>query len=444
MIEWKDSDRRYEWKAVTLLALGFGLVGLDRFMILPMFPVMMKDLNLNYQDLGHITGVLSIAWGISAIFTGRLSDIIGRRRVVVGSIIAFSLLVGLSGLAGGLVSLLIIRAMMGFADGAYTPPSIVATLEASKPSRHGLNIGLQQMTLPLLGLGLAPLIVTQLLHYVDWRWIFAFVAPPGFLIAFLLYRVLRDPTSKQAMEHTAVHDAAAHKWGDVLKYRNVWLNMVGQLCWLTSLIMASAMMPSYLTDYLHLELGAMGFVMSAIGFGAALGTLVMPGISDRIGRKPVMLISTVGGAISLVLLIGTGPHPMLLFTWLFLAQFFTFACVTLTVGTLSAESVPVKLMATASGVVICVGELFGGGAVSIIAGYVAQHFGIQYVLHLAVAAMAIGFVNSTFLKETAPRRRKGETSQPAPAAPVVTSAPAAAPAGGAPLNAPAANPQQGS
>jgi hypothetical protein len=41
-------DRSYEWKAVTLLCLGFGLVGIDRFMILPLFPVIGKDLHLDY------------------------------------------------------------------------------------------------------------------------------------------------------------------------------------------------------------------------------------------------------------------------------------------------------------------------------------------------------------------------------------------------------------
>ncbi|MEN0106632.1 MAG: MFS transporter, partial [Pseudomonas sp.] len=49
----KHWNARYEYAAVAMLALGFGLVGLDRFIILPLFPVMMKDLNLNYQDLGN-------------------------------------------------------------------------------------------------------------------------------------------------------------------------------------------------------------------------------------------------------------------------------------------------------------------------------------------------------------------------------------------------------
>ena len=48
----------YEWKAVTLMSLGLGLVGIDRFLIVPLMPVLMRDLKLDYQDLGHITGAL--------------------------------------------------------------------------------------------------------------------------------------------------------------------------------------------------------------------------------------------------------------------------------------------------------------------------------------------------------------------------------------------------
>ena len=412
----QNRDDGYEWKAVALLSLGFGLVGLDRFMILSMFPVIMKDLRLGYQELGHIAGVLSIAWGISGFLTGRLSDVIGRRRVVVGAIVAFSLLVGISGLAGSLAALLVVRALMGLADGAYTPPSIVATLEASDPKRHGLNLGIQQAMLPLFGLALAPIIVTQLLQLVNWHWIFVLVTPPGLIVAFLLYRVLRDPTASEALAHTATHDGSAHKWTDVFAYRNVRLNMIGQLCWLTCLIVTSALVPSYLTDYLHLDFKSMGFVLSGIGFGATLGTILMPWVSDRIGRKPVMLISTAAGFVSLVLFMLIGARPGLLFLTLFAAHFFNFACLTLTVGPLSAESVPVKLMATATGVVIAVGELFGGGVAPVLAGYVAEHFGIQHILDLAAAAMAIGFLNSLFLIETAPRRI-GRLA-PAPAAQV--------------------------
>lgn len=396
-------DTAYEWKAVALLSLGFGLVGLDRFMILPMFPSIMQELDLGYGDLGLITGVLSIAWGVSALFMGRVADRVGPRAVIIAAMLAFSVLVGASGLATGLVSLLILRTMMGLADGAYTPPSIIATLEASRPSRHGLNLGIQQMMLPLFGLGLAPIIVTQLLHVVDWRWIFPLVSIPGLIVAFLLYRVLRNPTPERAAEHTLTHDATPHKWTDVFAYRNVPLNMVGMLCWLTCLIVTSALLPNYLTDYLHLDLSQMGSFSPRSASAPALAPShavavrlhrAQAGDADlgtRCDLLPDHAVEHRRGA----------GQAVLLSVW---HAFLQLRANHVDGRPLSAEAVPAKLMATATGLVIGVGEIFGGGFAPIIAGFVAEHYGIQYMLQLAIGGLVIGLIVALALKETAPVR----------------------------------------
>ncbi|WCE06234.1 MFS transporter [Pseudoxanthomonas sp. JBR18] len=399
--EW---DTRYEWKAVVLLALGFGLVGVDRFLILPMFPVMMKELHLGYADLGHITGILAITWGIASLFMGRLADRVGRIRVVVWSMVAFSLLAGFSGLVHGLVGLLIIRALLGFAEGAYTPPSITATLEASKPTRHGLNLGLQQAAMPLFGLAIAPIIVTQL-RVMDWRWIFFLVSVPGLIVALLLRKTLRESAERRLQtvdaRLPAMHGAPP-RWNEILRYRNVPLNMLGMLCWLTCLMVSSALMPNYLMDHLHLTLQQMGLVMSALGFGATLGTIVMPALSDRLGRKPVMLVSVLAAIGFMIALIQTGADPLRLFGLLFGTCFFNFALICLTVGPLTAEAVPAELRASASGAVVGVGEIFGGGIAPAIGGYIAAGYGIQYIPWLAIGGLILGIGVVIFLKETAP------------------------------------------
>jgi predicted MFS family arabinose efflux permease len=400
--------RRYEFEAVTLLALGFGLVGLDRFMIIPMFPAIAKDLHLGYQDIGVITGVLSIAWGIAAFFAGSISDRLGRRKVVIATTLIFSMLVGISGLASSLFTLLIVRACMGFADGAYTAPAITATLEASMPMRRGLNIGIQQMMAPLCGLAFAPLIVTQLLQNVSWRWIFLMVTPLGLVIVALMWFVLRPSSQLAAFENDLVLDVASPKWTHLFRHRNVIHNIVGMLCWISCLMVTSALLPNYLLDYLHLNLQQMGFVVSAIGFGGSAGSVIMPMISDRVGRKPVMIASSIGAAVSLVFFINAGASPAILFAFLFATHFFNFALITLTVGPISGESVPVAMMSAASGLVICIGELFGGGAMPVIAGFIAQNYGIQSTLPLAVVALVIGCANSCLLRETAPVRRHGD------------------------------------
>lgn len=404
-------DKRYEWKAVALLAIGFGLVGLDRFIILPLYPVMMRDLGLDYQDLGNISAVLALAWGLSSIFMGRLSDRIGRRKVIIPSVLVFSLLAGFSGLASGVGGLLLIRAVMGVAEGAFTPTSIAATAEASHPSRLGMNIGLQQAFFPLLGLGLAPIIATQLLLVVpSWRWVFVLVSVPGFFLAWALYKVLREPAAQRPVSEG--NHGIGSDWLAALRYRNVVLNLAGMFCMLTSLFVSSVMLPSYLTDYLHLGMQQMGFVMSAIGFGGFCGMVLMPTLSDRLGRKPVALISCMATGVALWLIIHTGAEPMTLFLLLFATTFFNFSMICMIVGPLTSESVPPALISTATGLVVGIGEVFGGGVAPALAGYIAQHHGIENTLYLALSGVALGLVVAACLRETAPTRC--ELKQPAP------------------------------
>jgi predicted MFS family arabinose efflux permease len=385
-----------EFKIVAVMALGFGLVGIDRFLIATMFPVIALDLHLSYSDIGIITGALAIAWGASALFTGNASDRIGRRVVLTGSMILFSLLIGASGLAAGLAGLVAVRVVMGVADGAYTPTSIAATIEASAPNRHGLNIGIQQMMLPLCGLGIAPLLVSGLLRVANWRWVFLVFLLPGLLLALAVWRVIPPGSSAQS----SARRSSLKDWRDVLAFRNVRIGGALMLCWLTCLITTSAFLPNYFIDFLKLPFSEMSGIMSAIGLGSTAGTLALPWLSDFIGRKPVMIFSTVGALCSLLLLATSSAEMAPLFGFLFMVHFFNNALITLTVGPLCSETVPLRLMATASGLVIAVGELFGGGIAPVIVGQVAERIGIGRILWLPIVMMAVGFVLSLFTRET--------------------------------------------
>jgi predicted MFS family arabinose efflux permease len=385
-----------EFKVVAVMALGFGLVGIDRFLIATMFPVIALDLHLSYGDIGLITGALAIAWGASALFTGNASDRVGRRKVLAGSMVLFALLIGASGLAAGLAGLLAVRIVMGLADGAYTPASIAATIEASAPKRHGLNIGIQQMMLPLCGLGIAPLVVAGLLKIVGWRWVFLAFVLPGLLLALAVWRVMPARTAPRS----GAPRSSLQDWRTVLAYRNVRLGGALMLCWLTCLITTSAFLPNYLIDHLKLPFADMSSIMSAIGLGSTAGTLALPWLSDFIGRKPVMILSTLGALGSLMLLMTAGAALKPLFCFLFMVHFFNNALITLTVGPLCSETVPAPLMATASGLVIAVGELFGGGLAPVVVGQVAQRFGIGRILWLPILMMAVGFLLSLSTRET--------------------------------------------
>jgi MFS family permease len=385
------TDTRYEAKAVTLLAAGFGLVGLDRFIINPLFPVMQKDLGLNYQDLGLISAVLALGWGIASVLCGRLSDRVGRKRVLVPAIVTFSLLVGCSGLATGLVSLLLIRGLMGLAEGAFVPVSIVATIEASAPSRIGLNVGLQQMAAPLVGSFLGPLIAVGLLGLMpSWHWVFAVVALPGLLVALLLARVLREGVpAVPSTAPSAVHAAPAVPWRDVLARRAVLVNTAMMCCLLTSLIVLAAFMPNYLTDHRKLGLDVMSLVLAAMGAGGCVGMVLVPAVSDRLGRKPVMTVALAVALVVLWLLPTRGVDPAVLAGLLFVAAFMTTGAVAINVGPLTHGAVPQGIVTTATGIVIGIGEIFGGALAPALAGALAQRAGISVVPWIAVGATGL-------------------------------------------------------
>lgn len=71
---------------------------------------------------------------------------------------------------------------------------------------------------------------------------------------------------------------------------------------------------------------------------------------------------------------------------------------------LGSEAVPAKLMTTASGHVIGVGEVFGGGVVPSVAWYVTKRFGIEYIMNLGMGALVVGLLVALALNETAPSR----------------------------------------
>ncbi|WP_426390806.1 MFS transporter [Variovorax sp. R-27] len=386
-------DTRYEFKAIGLLTIGYGLVGLDRFIINPLFPVMQKDLGLDYQDMGLISASLALAWGTAALFSGGLADRVGRKNVLVPALLAFSLLVATSGLAVGLLSLLLVRALMGLAEGAYTPASVVATVAASNPSRVGLNVGIQQMAQPLVGLGLGPLIAIGLLKVLpSWHWVFAAVGIPGLALALLMARVLRKdaPATRPAVERG--FSARPPGARAALRYPAVLVAGLCMVCYLGGLITLATFLPSYLTDHLGLPLETMGMVMAGQGLGSLVGMVVVPAFSDRAGRKPALIAALVVGVVALGVFTVTSPQPVILFLLLFIALGSTSGAIAITLGPLTSAAVPATLATSATGVVVGMGEILGGALAPALAGWAAKQAGIAIIPHLGLAALMTGLV----------------------------------------------------
>jgi MFS family permease len=397
----KGWDTGYEWKIILILSLTFGLVGLDRFILPVLFPAFMGELGLTYQDLGNLVGILAVFWGISAFAMGFLSDRVGRRKVLIPAVIVFSLMSALSGMVGGLVSLLLIRAVMGLAEGPVASTGVAVAVEASHPKRRGMNNGIFQCMISLMGNAIGPIIATQLLLVTTWRTVFMLVGIPGLIMAAVMFFVVSEPA------HATPDGARVARPGfaDLFGHRNVPLAMLTLMCAMGGIFVMGAMMPNYLTDYLHLSVQQMGVVVSAIGFGGALGQFAMPTVSDFIGRKMATLISYILAAAFTYLFTQAGADNLSTLFWLiFFAALFNFSALAILAGPVAAEAAPIGMVASVAGLVIGAGEIFGGGVAPAIAGRIAAASGIQHVFTFTIGSLILGFVIALFLKETAPRK----------------------------------------
>ena len=404
--ETKGWDTGYEWKIILVLSLTFGLVGLDRFILPTLFPFFMKELELDYADLGNLVGILAVFWGISAFAMGFLSDRVGRRKVLIPAVIVFSLMSAFSGMVGGLVSLLLIRAVMGLAEGPVASIGVAVAVEASHPKRRGMNNGIFQCMISLFGLAIGPIIATQLLQVTSWRNVFMIVGIPGLIIAAAMFFIVREPLVQ--MVEGSSQRARRPSFSELFQHRNVALAMLTLMCAMGGIFVLAAMMPDYLLGFLQLSTTDMGFVFSAIGFGGCLGQFALPAISDIIGRKLATLVSYLLAAVFLYVFTRAGADSLLvLFILLFFASMFNFAALAILAGPVAAEAAPVGMVASVAGLVIGAGEVFGGGVAPAIAGRIAAASGIQNVFVFAISSLILGFVVALFLKETAPRKTGG-------------------------------------
>ncbi|HTK35832.1 MAG TPA: MFS transporter [Caulobacteraceae bacterium] len=417
-------DTGYEWKTVALLTAGFGLVGLDRWVIVDLAQLptstMVPDLGLGPATapgaIGSLVSALGIAWGLAALFGGNLSDLLGRKKVLVPALVVFSLLSGFSGLVSTVGLMMVCRAIMGVAEGGFCPTSFATVAEASLPKRRGFNLGLQQSAFALFGLGFGPLIAAWLLNFASWRWVFAIVGIPGLIVALLVAMTIREPATIKARRAAKVSGSASEiaaakapklSVAALFSHRNVPLSMLALLCAMCGIFVLSAFAPGYLAGYLHLNIGDTAFVASAIGFGGFAGQWFLSAVSDLFGRRTMAVAGFLVGAIFLYVFtrLGAGSIP-LLFVVLFVSAGFSFGLLSLITGPIASEAAPLGMIAGATGVIVAVGEIFGGGVAPGVGGWIAQHYGIQNVLWLALGGLVAGIVVSLFYKETAPRLAK--------------------------------------
>ncbi|EKT4471889.1 MFS transporter [Pseudomonas putida] len=404
----------YENRLLFVLSLSFGFVFFDRNAMSFLAPFVAADLSLSNTQIGLLVSALSLTWALSGYLLGARSDRSGRRKpYLLVAVIVFSVCSFFSGLASTFFMLLAARLLMGVAEGPILPISQTLMAMNSTASRRGHNMGIMQnFGSNLLGSCIAPLLLVALASHYHWRLAFIVAGIPGLIAACMIWKYVREPKEvviAQPTTPSASQPVAAGSLLELLRYRNVWLSMLIACFYVAWMVLGWAFMPVYYMNERQFGSTEMGILMSVLGASATLCSFIVPALSDRLGRRLVVVVFSLIGALTpLAALYFQGPFWMLC-TVLFITWSAS-GVAPIFMATIPSETVPVHRIAACVGLVMGMGEVVGGVLSPVLGGWLADIHGLGAPLLLQAGCAIVVGVLGLGLIETAPLRAVGRSN----------------------------------
>jgi EmrB/QacA subfamily drug resistance transporter len=178
--------------ALAVLSVGTLMIILDGTIVTVALPSIQRDLGFSPSSLAWVVNAYLIAFGGLLLLSGRLGDLFGRRRILVGGLAAFtgaSLLCGIANSAGLLIAARFVQGAAGAMVSAVSLGMVIALYSEPRGRARAMGVySFVQSAGGTLGL-LAGGILTQALN---WHWIFIVNLPIGAGAAVLSVRLLPD------------------------------------------------------------------------------------------------------------------------------------------------------------------------------------------------------------------------------------------------------------
>jgi MFS family permease len=388
----------YENRLLLTLSLAEASMFVDRLALGMLAPFLGKELGLSNFQFGLLSSGFSLAYAVSGYVIAGFSDRTAQRRnFLIVSTLAFSVLSAATGFAPGLAYLLILRILLGVAEGPFLPILQSVMVPASSPHRHGFNVGFLQNVAPfLLGQLASPIVLTQLATSFNWRFTFFMTAIPGLLIIPFLYRLV--PARALGSDQTSRSASPRARSTNLLRIRNVMLCVALAACTGTWILLNNTFLPLYLVKVGGYPATQMGFMMSLLGVGGCAASLILPALSDRIGRKPVLLGGFILGLATPLGVLLAPQHTGVLIATLAIGSC-VLGCTPLTITIVPSDSVDSRSLARAIGLTSASSAIVGGVVMPAVAGRLADSYGLQVPIWITLGAMLVGIVVASALEK---------------------------------------------
>ncbi len=177
---------------LTMLVILGMVTFLDRINISVAGSSIMHDLNLSPAEWGWVQSAFILSYGLLQIPMGALGDRFGHRSILALIVLWWSLFTAFTGLAGGLMSLLVIRFMFGVGEAGSSPCSTGVISRWFEKGEVGKAQG-YVWAASRMGGALTPFVVIPVMMTVGWRAAFYLLGALGIVWSLVWWGFYRDP-----------------------------------------------------------------------------------------------------------------------------------------------------------------------------------------------------------------------------------------------------------
>jgi len=343
-----QGDVRYILLLTLVATLGGLLFGYDTAVIAGAIDYMVEKFSLSATMKGWVTSNILLGCAAGAILTGPLSDLLGRRRLLLITAVLFAVSAIGTAIPANLTQFVFFRILGGLAVGAAALVAPIYVAEIAPAHLRGRLVSLQQIAI-ISGMVVVAVVNwfialqgdhTWNVHW-GWRWMFGSETLPAILFLFCLGLVPESPrwlikqgrtdealkvlnrtsgSARAAWEIADIQRTIAEETGridELLRpgYRKILiiaiiLAILQQVTGINAIIYYT---PTIFRSSGSTDIMALAWTILTQAVNLTF-TLVAIAVVDRLGRRPLLLLTSVAMAVSLTLL-GWAFHAKMSSTW---------------------------------------------------------------------------------------------------------------------------------
>jgi len=224
------------WPALWALVLGFFMILVDSTIVSVATNAILSGLHTDINGVVWVTSAYLLAYVVPLLFTGRLGDQLGPKRVYLAGMTVFTIASVWCGLAATIGSLIAARVLQGLGAALMTPQTMAVVTRIFPPAKRGAAMSVWGSAAGV-ALLVGPVAGGVLVDGLGWQWIFFVNVPVGLVGFVLAWRLVPSlPTHRHRFDllGTAlsavglfllvfdIQEGQKYDWGQITGPISVW------------------------------------------------------------------------------------------------------------------------------------------------------------------------------------------------------------------------------